>query len=191
VRTSPHRLGSVARIEFVRMEITYLPEKQDFIDAQLAHAWRKYSPGAKKTQRILEPVLGLGLLWLAYHLASSGANGAVVFVEAILGLYVLLASSVISPFFIQRAYDRRRPVTLSSVTWTVDAESLRCSKPGSGRSELQWSVIRGFLDRPATLLLYTAPGVFLYFPKRVLSEAQQGELLGLLQGNDVPPTYPR
>ena len=173
------------------MEITYLPEKQDFINAQLTHAWRKYSPGLKKTQRMLEPILGLGLLWLACHLASSGANGAFVLIEAMLGLYVLLASSVISPFFIRRAYERRRPVTLSSVTWTVDAASLRCTNPGSGLAEIEWSMIRGYLDRPTTLLMYTAPAVFLYFPKRVLSDAQQAELLSLLQEHAIPPGYPQ
>jgi hypothetical protein len=173
------------------MEITYLPDKQDFIDAQRTHAWRRYSPGLKKTQRVLEPILGLGLLWLAYHFASSGANGALVLIEAVLGLYVLLASSVISPFFIRRAYERSRPAKLSSITWKLDRESLRFSNPGSSQAEIQWSLILGYIDWPTTLLLYTAPGVFLYFPRRVFSDAQHAELLALLQEHGVPPGYPR
>jgi hypothetical protein len=173
------------------MKITYLPEKQDFINAQLTHGWRKHSPDARRTLRILLPLAGIVWLWLAYHLGRTGGNGAVVFVAAIFGLYLVLALSVISPILLSRAYRRSRPVTLSSITWTVDAESLRCSNPGSGQVELQWSTIRGYIDWPTTLLMYTAPGVFLYFPKRVLSDAHQAELLALLSEHAIPPGYPR
>ena len=181
----------MARIEFARMEITYLPEKQDFINAQLSHAWRKQSPDAMKTLRIVSPLAGIVALCFAYHFARTGANGAVVLVTAIAGIYMVLAIPVVSPLLLSRAYRRSRPVTLSSVTWTVDRESLRCSNPGSSQAEIQWSLIRGYIDWPTTLLMYTAPGVFLYFPKRILTDAHHAELLALLQEHGVPPGYPR
>ena len=44
------------------MQISYVPTQQDFIDAQRAHAWRKYKPSTMRAFSILYPLLGIVLL---------------------------------------------------------------------------------------------------------------------------------
>jgi len=173
------------------MEITYTPAREDYIDAQQTHLWRRYSPTMQTVQQILEPIAGLGLLWFAYHLARTGTNGAFVLIEAALGLYVLLRAPVLSPLLLKRAYRRRQPDAPTPVMWHIEHDNIYCLCVGKSDSKIEWNVIRGYLDRPKTLLLYTAPGVFLYFPTRFLSKAQRTEIIALIEEHGIPPTYPR
>jgi hypothetical protein len=173
------------------MEITYTPDREDYINAQKAHSWRRYSPAMQTVQQILEPILGIGLLWYAFHLANTGSNGAFVLIEAVLGLYVLLRGPFLQPLLLKRAYRRRHPDTPQPVLWKIEQDNIQCASFGRGDANINWGMIRGYLDRPTMLLLYTAPATFLYFPSRFLSEAQRAGIIELLKEHNVPATFPR
>ena len=112
-------------------------------------------------------------------------------IEALAGLYILLRAPVIYPFLLRRAYRRSHPDAPVSVFWKIERENIHCICAGKVDSNIDWSMIHGYLDRPTMLLLYTAPAVFLYFPSRFLSDAQRAEIIELLREHNVPPTWPR
>lgn len=173
------------------MRLTYTSSLEDFIDAQRVHAWRKYSPALAGFQRIAEPIVGIALLLLAWYLITVHASSAFVMIEVVCGLYVLLNRLIIAPSIYRRAYRRRHvdPPQPGLVEFTP--ERIYCESPGRANGTIQWIAVRGYLDKPKTILLYTAPGLFLYIPKWALSADHHQELLGLLAQHNIPNTYPK
>jgi len=192
VRTCARGVECLAHLQFcLTMTLEFTGTLQDFIDGQRTHAWRKYSPAVALFQKILEPIVGLALLIYGIHLIRIGANGAFWLVEIACGLYVLLATRVIAPLLYRRAYRRRRGGPSHSTTYDFNDGAIECISPGRSEAKLDWKIVRGFVDGPKSLLIYTAPGLFLAIPKRVLDESRHEELLSLLDQHQIPATYPK
>ena len=134
---------------------------------------------------------GVLLLCIAYLLFRWHHNGDLIFFEALLGFYVLLREPVIAPWIYRRAYRRRHIEPAQPCQMEFTPEHIHCVSSGRSDVSIEWAAVRVYLDKPKTILMYTAPGLFLYLPKWALSADQQQELLGLLAQHDVPGTYPR
>ena len=173
------------------MQLTYTCSLQDFIDAQRTHAWRRYSPAFARLQKVLEPIVGILLLCLAYMMYRWHYSASLVILEASLGFYVLLRERVIAPWIFRRAYRRKHVEPAQQGVMEFTPEHIHCASPGRSDVTIQWPMLRGYLDGPKTVLLYTAPGLFLYLPKWALNADQHRELLGLLALHQIPNTYPR
>jgi hypothetical protein len=171
------------------MRITFTPTIEEFVAAQRAHAWRKYKARTASLQRVLQPVLGITLLVFALLMYRDGANSALILIEAMCGVYFLLAVNVIAPFLYRRHFRRTRGLG-GEIILTVTDDSLTLDCPGRSAGTLEWRAILGVLDRSGVTLLYLSPGSFLYLSRRVLDDERRTELLAMCKSKGIPFTYP-
>lgn len=171
------------RLEF---EIT----QEDFIAGQLLHAWRRYSPRLARFQKVTQPIFAVALLWVAFLAYRWKLSSTLVFLEAVCGLYLLLAPNVIAPFFYRRRYRLTREKD-NRIALTISQESLHFEHPGRSVGTLQWPALLGVLDGPSSALLYLSPATFLIIPRRVLGDTMHDELLSMCKDRGLSFTYPK
>jgi hypothetical protein len=171
------------------MRVSYISTEKDFVDSQRTHAWRRYSPFMAGAQRILQPLFGAAFLLYAVRLARTHANGAMILFEAACGLF-LVAMPFLRPVLYRRAYRRRSNGAQQSVTFDFEQDAIHFDCPGRSSGQLEWSALTGAYESSTTLLLYTAPALFMAVPKRVLAHAQFNELVAFIREKGVPNGYP-
>lgn len=172
------------------MQITYIGSKEDYINAQRTHTWRKFNGDWAWVQKFILPVVGIFFLCLAFLMHRRHDNKFATVLEFICGLYFVFAYSL-STYLYSRAYRRRFSGDRHETTLTISDEAIDCICPGRSSGTLQWTVVTGIVESPTSILLYTSPAMFLNIPKRLLSEDQVKELMGMLDGKGIPKRAPK
>jgi len=171
------------------VQVRFVQTEQDFVRARTAHAWRKYGPRGRLYRRILQPIAGAFFLAVAFYAYRRGDHGFAV-LEGAYGFYALLIADVIAPYFHRKAFRRSRMKT-AEVILTLTDEVVCCEMPGLSEERIQGDGFVGVLDWPEVMLLYLSPAMFLYVPKRVLSDAEHRQMLEWFGEKGVPLTYPK
>ena len=172
------------------MRIEFTLTEQDFIAGCHTHSWRRYSPGLERFQTIAQPIAAVFIIFSAILAYRWHLSFALVAFNAVCGLYLLAAPSVITPYLQRRLYRRTRgkdgPIIL-----TITHESVHIDCPGRSVGTIEWPAILGVLDRPAALLLYMSPAQPLILPRRIFTDATHEKLLNICRSKSVPFTFPK
>ena len=172
------------------MEISFVGNQKDFIDAQKTHVWREFSPAAARTQLILLTTLGIAFtVFGAFELYSEHSVGLGLF-SCVFGLYLALRPTIANLFY-KRSYRRRKTSDSQQVIYTLSDNSIECACPGQTHTTADWSVIKGTIESPTTILLYVSTANFLAIPKRALTNGQDADLKSLLRQKGIPQGCPK
>ena len=172
------------------MQITYVGTQEDFINAQRTHQWRRYSATAARLQKTISPLLGCVFLYIGFRWYQRHGNPLLIALELVAGLYAIFAQPI-SGLLFRRTYKRRFSGERHETTLTISDEAIDCVCPGRSSGTLQWSVIKGAIESPTSVLVYMSPALFLNIPKRVLSESQTKELMTMLEKKGIPLQAPK
>jgi len=151
------------------MTVTYELTQSDYVDAQIMHRWRRYKPSTTEFWMRFTPIAGFGFIVL----------GLFFFVRN-LDLWAGWVECLVAKFRLGRRFQHTR-INSCPVTLRFEADAIYSEQPGVASSRIEYTVIRSLYPSKNSIMVYLAPAFFLILPRRMMTEAQQADLIRFLR----------
>jgi len=160
------------------MTLTYEFTQSDYIAAQRMHAWRRYKPETAEFFMRWNPLVGIVLFSLGIFFFVQHFDHWAAWVECLIGTYFMFVGAL-NKTILARRYRRTR-IGTGPLTLRFEDDAIYSDCEGSSSSRIEYSAIKSLRPTTHNIVIYLAPAVFLAIPRRVLSEGQQSDLVGLI-----------